>query len=81
MGSLSAYSVVHRVRKFTQSKALDSSIGIISALGLPDWANFSIFIMASIADSPFLYPNWLLDVRRCRILASLAVCNFGHIFI
>ena len=36
-------------------------------------------IMSSMADSPFLYPNWLLGVRRRSVLSIRSVCSFGHI--
>ena len=67
------YSGAHSVLRFTQSKALDMPISIILVLGVHVRMACSICIMASIVGNPFLYPNWLLDVRRCRIHDILLV--------
>ena len=41
---------------------------MIFAAGVPSWVACSILIMASILDSPRLFPNWLLGDRGAEFL-------------
>ena len=69
IGRPSFYSVPRRVFRLPNPNAFDRPASMIFVLFYPFWAACSIFTIASIADKPLLYPNWLLDVRRCMVRA------------
>ena len=79
MGIPFLYSVAHSSLLLTQPNAFARSIIAISRLLGPVCIACSMRMIASIVDTPGLYPYFVLEVSRCIICVILAVSNLDHI--
>ena len=79
MGIPHLYRVAQSRTLLTSPKALAMSISIIAMFSIPSRMDCSSLIIASMVDSPLLYPNCVLNVTKCSILDNLFVWSLSQI--